>query len=306
MITETVPESLHGERLDKYLSLLLDCSRSRSATLIVDGEVTVNGVVQTTRSRPVDAGDVVVTAAPKNERPMAPASDASIAVEIVHADEHLIVIDKQPGLVVHPGSGNNDGTLVNGLLARFPELAEVGELHRPGIVHRLDRGTSGLMLVARTPLAYDSLVAALSARRVRRRYLAVAWGTIEADEGLIDAPIGRSQRDPTRMALVADGKDARTRYAVVERIDEPEVTIATCELETGRTHQIRVHLASIGHSVVGDERYGRHRESLPFARPALHAAELHLTHPVNGTAMAFRADPPPDLSTLLNTLRNET
>jgi 23S rRNA pseudouridine1911/1915/1917 synthase len=170
-------------------------------------------------------------------------------------------------------------------------------------VHRLDKGTSGLLLVARTQPAYDALVAALSARTVHRRYRAVVWGHVEAARGLIDAPIGRSSREPTLQAVDERGKEARTRYEVLTRYDEPvAVTELACELETGRTHQIRVHLKSIGHSVVGDTRYGGARQSLPLGRPFLHAEGLELAHPVTGAPLSFRSPLPADLVELLSRL----
>lgn len=301
MIDETVPEVLAGERLDRYVSLVLEVSRSSSASLISAGAVEVNGAVETTRSRSLSAGDRVRVVAQPDDDP-GPAPDADVDFDVIHADEHLVVVDKPPGLVVHPGAGNPDHTLVNGLLSRFPDISTVGQPQRPGIVHRLDAGTSGLLVVARTGLAYDALVAALAAHRVQRSYLAVVWGTVEADRGIIDAPLGRSPRDPTRRAVVADGRDARTHYEVRRRVVDPAVTVLTCELETGRTHQIRVHLSSIGHPIVGDRTYGGYRESLPFGRPALHAAEIELVHPVTRDRLAFRSEPPTDLADLLRRL----
>ena len=229
MISETVPEAFDGERLDRFVSLVAGCSRSRSARVIAEGLVTVNGRVETTRSRSLAAGDTVATDAVIETETPPPAADPTVTVEVVHVDEHLIVIDKAPGVVVHPGSGNPDGTLVNGLLAHYPELQSVGEPHRPGIVHRLDVGTSGLMLVARTGLAYDALVAALAARRVSRRYLAVVWGMVEADEGLIDAPLGRSHRD------------GRGRFY------PPPALSRACPGYTGRHRRILRRLTAIRH-----------------------------------------------------------
>jgi 23S rRNA pseudouridine1911/1915/1917 synthase len=223
----------------------------------------------------------------------------------VHEDDDLLVLDKPAGLVVHPGAGRATGTLVHGLLAAYPEVAGVGsDPSRPGIVHRLDKGTSGLLLVARTQRAYEALVAALSAREVHRRYRALVWGHVAAASGLIDAPIGRSTREPTRMSVDVRGKEARTRYDVLRHATEPvEVTELACTLETGRTHQIRVHLRSIGHPVVGDARYGGNRQSLPLDRPFLHAAGLDLAHPVTGQALSFESPLPPDLQAVLSALR---
>jgi 23S rRNA pseudouridine1911/1915/1917 synthase len=205
--------------------------------------------------------------------------------------------------VVHPGAGNTDRTLVNGLLARFPEMAGVGDPARPGIVHRLDKGTSGLLLVARTQLAYDELVAQLAAREVQRGYRALVWGHLETSEGVIDAPIARSDREPTRMAVSAHGREARTHYALERTYAEPVATsLLACRLETGRTHQIRVHLAAIGHPVVGDDRYRGTRSSFRVARPFLHAASLGVRHPATGEWLTFTSPLPADLQAVLDRL----
>jgi 23S rRNA pseudouridine1911/1915/1917 synthase len=202
--------------------------------------------------------------------------------------------------VVHPGAGQPAGTLVHGLLARYPEIRTVGQADRPGIVHRLDKGTSGLLLVARSQPAYEALVAMLSARRVDRRYRALVWGEPDAPTGLVDAPIGRSTRDRTRMAVTVRGREARTGYEVVRAYHEPvDVTELRLRLETGRTHQIRVHLAAIGHPVVGDARYGGARQSLPLDRPFLHAEAVALDHPVTGAPLAFTSPLPGDLAAVL-------
>ena len=221
-------------------------------------------------------------------------------VPVVHEDADLVVVDKPAGLVVHPGAGQESGTLVNGLLARYPEIRDVGQPDRPGIVHRLDKGTSGLMLVARSGRAYDELVAMLAAHEVDRRYRALVWGVLASPTGLVDAPIGRSGRERTRMAVTVRGKPARTWYEVARTYSRPvEVTELMCRLETGRTHQIRVHLASIGHRVVGDARYGGERQSLPLPRPFLHAESLALGHPVTGAGLAFTSPLPADLAEVL-------
>jgi len=215
----------------------------------------------------------------------------------------VIVVDKPAGVVVHPGAGQRSGTLVQGLLARFPELADVGDPARPGIVHRLDKGTSGLLVVARTPPAHASLVAQLASRAVDRRYLALVWGRMEAGRGVVDGPVGRSSADPTRMAVSARGRPARTRYEVVQRFREPiELTLVECRLETGRTHQIRVHLAAIEHPVVGDARYGRGRPPFAMSRPFLHAARLAFDHPADGRRCQFHSPLPADLESIREAL----
>ena len=196
----------------------------------------------------------------------------------------MVVVDKPPGLVVHPGAGNPDRTLVNGLLHRFPELAGVGDPARPGIVHRLDAGSSGLLVVARPAAAAAALVEQFAAHTAGRRYDAVVWGHPDAPHGIIDAPIGRDPSDPLKMAVVVDGKRARTEYQVVERDARRPAELARlqCTLETGRTHQIRVHLAAVGHPLVGDPTYGDRRTTLGLRRPFLHAAELTFDHPATG------------------------
>jgi 23S rRNA pseudouridine1911/1915/1917 synthase len=203
---------------------------------------------------------------------------------------------------VHPGAGHPDRTLVNGLLARYPEIAAVGEPARPGIVHRLDRETSGLLVVARSARAYDELTRSLAAHEVQRRYVALVWGRLPARRGVVDAPIGRSVRRPTRMSVREGGRAARTEYEVRAEFADPEVSLLDCTLETGRTHQIRVHLQAIGHPIVGDAAYGGARESLPVGRPFLHAASLVFAHPVTGQAVEVSDPLPADLAAVLAAL----
>jgi 23S rRNA pseudouridine1911/1915/1917 synthase len=302
---EVVPEAMAGERVDRIVAMLTGLSRREVDELVEGGAVRVGGVVATVRSTKLRAGDEVEVDVPDPHEAAALEADPSVAVPVVHEDADLLVVDKPAGLVVHPGAGQRTGTLVHGLLAQYPELHGVGDdPDRPGVVHRLDKGTSGLLLVARTEEAHRALVAALSARAVHRRYRALAWGHLGSPRGLIDAPIGRSGREPTRMAVDERGKDARTRYEVLRRFAEPvEVTELACTLETGRTHQIRVHLRSIGHPVVGDARYGGARQSLPMDRPFLHAEVLELAHPTSGEAMSFRSPLPGDLAAVLDQLR---
>jgi 23S rRNA pseudouridine1911/1915/1917 synthase len=214
----------------------------------------------------------------------------------------VAVVVKPAGLVVHPGAGHETGTLASGLLHRYPEIATVGDPMRPGIVHRLDRDTSGLMVVARSPLAYEALTAALAARAIERRYLALGWGRFEARRGTIDAPIGRSATRRTRMAVREAGKGARTGYEVLTQFEHPICALVECKLETGRTHQIRVHLAAIGHPIVGDGTYGGDRHPLRPGRPFLHAHALALTHPVTGQRLEFSDPLPPELAAVLSSL----
>lgn len=299
-VTEEVPAPLDGQRIDRVVAMLTGLSRAEATALVQAGGVHVDDVAVTKRTERIHTGQIVVIDVPEAVVPVGPEADPDVEVPVVHVDGHVIVIDKPAHLVVHPGAGHREGTLVNGLLARFPELADVGDPARPGIVHRLDRGTSGLLMVARTQMAYEALVAQLGARTVLRRYRALAWGHPESLRGLIDAPIGRSARQPTKMAVVTDGKEARTSYEVEHRyVDPVEVSAITCRLETGRTHQIRVHLSAIGHPVVGDDRYHGIRQSLPCPRPFLHAEQLGFDHPVTGDHLVFESALPADLGAVL-------
>lgn len=294
---QEVPAALAGERVDRVVAMMTGLPRAEVAGLVAAGAVRVSGRLVTVRSRKLAEGDVVEVEVPE-PGDARPGPDPTVPLVVIHEDESVIVLDKQPGLVVHPGAGNESGTLVNGVLARWPEVAEVGDVERPGIVHRLDKGTSGLLVVARTQDAYESLVTQLHDRTVERRYLGVAAGVFENDEGLIDAPLGRSTTDPIRMAVTSAprGREARTRYQVRERFTDPlECALVECRLETGRTHQIRVHLAAIGHPVLGDARYGGVRAALASPRPFLHAFALGFTHPASGELVQFSSPLPSDL-----------
>ena len=292
-----VPPALAGERVDRALATLTGWTRSEISRLCDAGDVLVTGR-PVAKSRRLAAGDVVELLS-EPEPPTPPGPDPSVAVTVRHADDDVIVVAKPGGLVVHPGAGHSGGTLVNGLLAGFPELADVGDRARPGIVHRLDRETSGLMVVARSPRAYDALVDAMARRAVERRYLALVWGRLDAPRGAVDAPIGRSSAQRTRMAVREGGREARTAYEVVREYEDPVVTLLECRLETGRTHQIRVHLAAIGHPVVGDAAYRGARPALAAPRPFLHATVLAFEHPVSGAVMRFEEPLPEELGALL-------
>jgi 23S rRNA pseudouridine1911/1915/1917 synthase len=298
-----LPEALAGERLDRVVAMLCDLPRSVAAELVDDGQVRVDGAVQTRRSTRLADGQVVSLAVPASAPEATVEAEAGVHVSVVHDDDHVVVVDKPAGLVVHPGAGHRTGTLVHGLLARYPELASVGEELRPGIVHRLDRDTSGLLVVARTAEAHEALSDAMRARTVTRRYRTLVWDHIDEPRGLVDAPVARSPREPTRMAVVVGGREARTAYEVVARYEQPVATTELrCTLETGRTHQIRVHLQAIGHPVVGDPRYGGDRRSLAVGRQFLHAEHLAFRHPVSGERMAFDSDLPDDLAAVLDRL----
>jgi 23S rRNA pseudouridine1911/1915/1917 synthase len=296
-----VPAALAGERVDRAVALLTGWSRSEVQSLIAAEAVLVDGA-PVAKSRKLEEGEVVeVLAEPPS--PGLPAPDPSIEVTVRHEDDDVVVIAKPAGLVVYPGAGHPDGTLVNGVLARYPELADVGDPNRPGIVHRLDRDTSGLLVVARTQDAYDALVGMLAAHEVSRVYLALVWGHLESPRGVVDAPIGRSTRRPTRMTVREGGRVARTAYATEAEYTVPAVSLVRCELETGRTHQIRVHLQAIGHPVVGDAAYGGSRPGLVLDRPFLHATALEFAHPVTGVIVRVEEPLPAELTAVLAALR---
>jgi 23S rRNA pseudouridine1911/1915/1917 synthase len=314
-----VPGALDGERIDRALALITGLSRREVNVLLEAGRVTVGGRDASTRSRRVRAGERLgVEGEISDVASVGPTADSGVPTPVVWCDDDVIVVDKPAGVVVHPGAGNRTGTLVHGLLARFPEIAKLEDpmgtatqRDRPGIVHRLDKGTSGLMVVARTAEARESLVSQMARREVGRKYAVLVAGSLASDAGLIDAPLGRNDSDPTRIRVQAGGRDARTWYEVEGRFDVPVVTtLLRCRLETGRTHQIRVHLASIGHPVIGDDRYGPSRlkvwSPLPAGRPFLHAASLSFEHPRTGEPMSFASPLPDDLSLLLGTIRAST
>lgn len=302
-ITETIPASLAGVRIDRVVSLIADISRSAASALIESGGVSVDGAVVTAGKEKMTEGQLIVVDVTQAKGPALPEPDSSVSLDVVYADDDVIVVNKDAGVVVHPGAGNQSGTLVNFLLAAYPEIAVVGDPMRPGLVHRLDAGTTGLLVVARTPAAYESLVGQLASRSVTRVYSVLVWGVPVSMNGVIDAPIGRDQRDPTRMAVVVDGRASRTHYAVQRAFHEPkDAALVECRLETGRTHQIRVHLASIGHPVVGDATYGGVRAGLRAKRPMLHAQELAFDHPVSGERRTFTATTPTDFDDMLAAL----
>lgn len=301
-VREPVPDALDGERIDRVVSMFVDVSRSVAAAAITNGLVLVDGVIIDTRSRRVRSGEVLEISDAINADPEPIRADGSTEVVTLHVDDDVIVVDKAPDTIVHPGAGNDTGTIVQALLVDHPEISEVGEPRRPGVVHRLDKGTSGVFVVARSQRAYDSLTEQLGDRTVARRYVTLAWGRPDADRGLIDAPIGRAIRDPTRMTVQEGGKAARTTYEVLASWHDPAVSLISCRLETGRTHQIRVHLQAIGHPVVGDGRYGGGRSGLDFHRPALHALEIGFEHPGSGAWLEFRSPLSPDIDALLRGL----
>lgn len=274
----------------------LDTSRTVAATLIANGHVTVGGVRQRASYRP-EPQDVIEVTVPDAQPERREVRGEDIPIRVVYEDEHLLVVDKASGMVVHPAPGNWSGTLVNALIGRGGELANGGGPERAGLVHRLDKETSGLVIVARSEIAHRRLSDAIAARRVIRRYAAMAWGHLAADTLSVDQPIARDPRDRKRMAVVSTGKHARTDFVRLARFASADLLRA--HLHTGRTHQIRVHLASVGHPVVGDDVYGggggRRLAALPPRRHFLHAAWLQFHHPVTGEHLDFRSPLPDDL-----------
>ena len=304
MIEETIPAALAGERLDRVVALIADISRSEASAAIAAGGVTVDGARATAGKVRLDEGTTVMVDPSTVPVVAPPGPNPDVDFGVVHEDDAVVVIDKPPGLVVHPGAGGETATLAHGLLARFPDVADVGDPMRPGIVHRLDAGSSGLLVIARSDEAADALVDQFADHSAGRVYDAVVWGVPEAPHGVIDAPLGRSRRDPTRIAVVADGRPARTDYRVVGTfshtpVGPASVTRLECRLETGRTHQLRVHLSSIDHPLVGDPVYGQRRPALGLTRPFLHAAELSFDHPSTGDRVTFLSPLAPDLSSWL-------
>jgi 23S rRNA pseudouridine1911/1915/1917 synthase len=303
-----VPASLEGERVDRAVALLAGLPRRVVRELMEGGGVKVDGRTMTTRSRALSRGQrLAVDMSPRADT--GPSADASVDFAVVFADDQLIVVDKPAGLVVHHGAGHQGGTLVDGLLARFPDLVELstaGDPTRPGIVHRLDKGTSGLLVVARTADAQRCLARQMRTRSAGRVYMALVAGRVLDAEGVIDAPVGRSLRQPTRMAVSSRGRPARTSYTVQRRYDRPvEATLVEVSLDTGRTHQVRVHMAAIGHPVIGDDRYGPARarpaalvELMSPGRLFLHAQRLSLEHP-GGGRLTWESPLPDDLRRVL-------
>lgn len=292
---ELVPDHLDGERVDKVLAELFELSRSRARAVAEKG-VTVDGEAALPSDR-VRSGQEIRARSPDTEPDLVP---EPVEFGILHEDGDVIVVDKPPGLVVHPGAGNRKGTLAAGLVHRFPELAVIGSAGRAGLVHRLDKDTSGTLLVARNPAAFDRLTRDLQARKVERVYLTLVEGLMSAPTGTVDASIGRDPVNPTKRAVVHGGKPARTHYRVLEELAEPGLSVLEVRLETGRTHQVRVHFAAISHPIVGDRAYGTSRPEV--SRVFLHAARLGFEHPRGETRMEVSSPLPSDLSASLRAL----
>jgi 23S rRNA pseudouridine1911/1915/1917 synthase len=299
-----VAPKAEGARLDRWLAEAVpELSRARLQTLIATGRVHVDGAVRKASHR-LRGGEAIELEVPPP--PLETLEPEPVALAVVYEDEHILVVDKPAGMVVHPGAGHARGTLAAAVLAHAPGTAGVGGPRRPGIVHRLDKGTSGLLVLAKTSTAYDSLTGQLAGRTVHRRYRAVVHGRVGLDQGVVDAPIGRDPHHRQRMAIRPSGKGRRavTRYRVLERF--ARFTYLEVRLETGRTHQIRVHLASLGHAVAGDMTYGRARSrpAFPLEGLALHAAELGFLHPSTQARMEFSSPIPARIDRLLSHLRD--
>ncbi|HKP51442.1 MAG TPA: RluA family pseudouridine synthase [Chloroflexia bacterium] len=303
-----VSSSEAGERLDRAVAAHVEeLSRSYAATLVESGALTLNGSPATKPAQRIKAGDLLSLAIPPPQPSGLVAEN--IPLKVIYEDEDLLVIDKAAGMVVHPAPGHSGGTLVNALLAHVPEIElDMGDEARPGIVHRLDKDTSGLIVVAKRRAAHEALARQMSSRMMLKEYLAVVLGTLRPPSGVIDAPIARDPRDRQRMAIVTGGRPARTRYSTERELGR--YTLVRATLETGRTHQIRVHMASTGHPILGDPVYGKRTlkdgAKLGLVRQFLHAHRLGFTIPSTGEWREFTSDLPEELQTALENLPSLT
>ncbi|NMA54757.1 MAG: RluA family pseudouridine synthase [Firmicutes bacterium] len=299
-----VRPSQKGQRLDVFLAATLgpDLSRSQLQELIKTSRVRVDGRKPKASLRLCGQEKIIIEIPPPQKKlKIVPEAKP---LTVIYEDEYILVINKPAGMVVHPAPGHTRGTLVNVLLAHCgEELAGVGNKLRPGIVHRLDKDTSGLMVVAKTNTAYERLTLALKERAVKRSYFCLAHGSFKSDYNIVNAPIGRHPKMRLKMAVVADGRPARTYFKVLERL--ANYSYIKASLDTGRTHQIRVHLASIAHPVVGDPLYGRRRGNLGLTRQFLHAAELGFVHPITKEQLEFTSTLPADLKAVLERLQDK-
>jgi 23S rRNA pseudouridine1911/1915/1917 synthase len=290
-----------GLRADAFLAKVLpDLSRTRIQTLLKNGSILINRAPAKPSAK-LEAGDLIQCGIPEPETLQVKAE--SMDLDCIYEDSDILVINKPQGVVVHPAAGNREGTLVSGLLHHCEDLSGINGVMRPGIVHRLDKDTSGLLVVAKNDLAHHSLAAQIQDRSMKREYIALVHGIVGESAGIVDVPIGRDPKDRQRMAGVEGGKPAVTHYRVLDRVGQQ--TVLLCSLETGRTHQIRVHMAYLGYPVAGDPKYGRRKELLPWTGQALHAWHLHLRHPRSGKDMDFYAPPPPFFLKVLSDLGAE-
>ncbi|MBQ3390656.1 MAG: RluA family pseudouridine synthase [Firmicutes bacterium] len=298
----TVEEEYAGTRMDAYLSAVTDNTLSRSfiQKLVAAKQVRVNGELKEEKKYKVKTGDTVEMTIPEPVR-AENALPEEIPLDIVYEDEDVAVINKPRGMVVHPAPGNETGTLVNALLYHFKDLSSVGGVVRPGIVHRIDKDTSGLIMVAKNDKAHLSLSEQLKVHSITRIYRAVVWNNFREEEGTVDAPIARDPKNRFRMAVEAGGRNAVTHYRVLERYGQ--FTLIECRLETGRTHQIRVHMAWKKHPLLGDALYGPAKNPFGAEGQMLHAGVLGFDHPTTGRRMEFECDPPPEFTRILDRLR---
>ncbi|MDN3449254.1 MULTISPECIES: RluA family pseudouridine synthase [Planococcus] len=299
-LTIQITEEMAGVRIDKAVSSIdEDWSRSQIANWVKDGAVKVNGetVKPNYKVRPEDI--IVVTPPSLEELDVVP---EDLNLEIVYEDADVLVVNKPKGMVVHPAPGHSKGTLVNGLMFQIKDLSGINGVVRPGIVHRIDKDTSGLLMVAKNDASHNSLVDQLVKKTVTRKYVALVHGHIPHDKGTIDAPIGRDTKDRQKMAVIDKGKHAVTHFRVLERFGN--YTLVECRLETGRTHQIRVHMKYIGFPLVGDPKYGP-KKTIDFGGQALHAEVIGFNHPKTGEYLEFSAEPPAEFSELLESLRDK-
>ena len=296
-ITLEVPAELDGARVDKVLAVVLKVSRSQARELI-DLGVTIDGVTATPGDR-VSQGTSIVSPGPKASFELLA---EPVDFDVLYEDDAVIVVDKPAGLICHPGSGHSSGTLAAGLLHRFPEIRGVGAVDRWGLVHRLDKDTSGAMVVARTVEAYEKLSRQIQRREITRVYTCLVNGVLDSPTGTIEAPIGRDPTRPTRRAVVQGGKDATTHFSVDREFGEFNCSLLTVQLETGRTHQIRVHLTAIDHQVIGDRIYGAKTTKASSPRTFLHASHVSFTHPESGEKVHVESPLAIDLQEVLDSL----
>ncbi len=313
-----VSAELNNIRLDKAACVLSELSRARIQNLICQNCVQLNQVIINDQDIKVKQDDSIIISIPPAVKTSI--SPRNIAFDIVYEDDHVIVINKPPGLTVHPGAGNRDNTLANALVEYCGQnLSEIGGILRPGIVHRLDKDTSGLMVVAKNDLSHASLSAQILERSMRRVYNAVIWGVPTKTKALIETNIARSPNNRTQMRVAREGKFASTHYELTKILDQKIASIVQCKLGTGRTHQIRVHMSHIGHSIIGDQVYGHNKRKInnyvspekqqqleSFTRQALHSAQLSFLHPLDSREMSFQVDFPKDMQDLIKVLDSQS
>jgi 23S rRNA pseudouridine1911/1915/1917 synthase len=300
-----IPGALDGVRIDRALSILTGLSRSEASAILDSGTVSLDGKTILKASVTLTTGQDLVAILPAPDSGEV-APDASVPVAVVSEDADFIIVNKAPNQVVHPGAGQREGTLVAGVLARYPEIMDLARMGlcdpiRPGVVHRLDKGTSGVLAFARTPEGFEALSEQLADRSMERIYIGMVEGHVAEERGVVDAPIGRSSRTPTMMSVRSDGRPARTHYEVLTRIEKPHaMSLLKLQLDTGRTHQIRVHLSTISHPIVNDARYGHRRERrLDENRFFLHSQSLAFAHPRTGEWVSAKVDLPLDIGSLV-------